>query len=95
MQRTMPPNSDTPWSVWKRDWADNFKTAAVAACLEAWAFALFLYMFSQDGYRLLIVVAGGLAVFWLFHVGVSALHAHLLSHPRIAPIYPPTDSRAH
>ena len=39
------------------------------------------FTFVQAPNRLLPVVGASLLVFWLFHVGVSALHACLISHP--------------
>jgi hypothetical protein len=80
------------WSLWKANWKDVLATAAVAAGLEAGAFSIFLYMFVQDPNRLLPVVGASLLVFWFFHLGVSALHACLISHPALssaaAPIAP-------
>lgn len=73
---------------------DVFATAIVAAGLETGAFAIFMYMFLQDPNQLLPNVGGSLLVFLLFHVGVSALHAYLISRPTrsdaIAPIAPTT-----
>jgi hypothetical protein len=85
MSTTSPFASDTPWSQWKRHYADNLTTATVAALLEAGSFLLFLYMFIQTPQRLFAVVGGALILFWLFNVGISALNAYLLSHPKIAP----------
>ena len=77
--------AETPWSQWKRHYAKNFGTASVAALLEAGTFLLFLYMFIQTPTRLVLVVGGAFGLFWIFHVGVSALNAYLLSHPKITP----------
>jgi len=92
MQRATPPNSNAPWSTWKREWVDNLKIASVAAGLEAGTFALFLFMFTQDPHRLFPVVAGSLAVFWVFNVGVSALNSYLCGHSKVKA--PPPDLRA-
>ncbi len=81
MQITTSTVSETPWCTWKRHWGDNFTTAALAACLEAGAFSLFLYMFSQDFHRLAAVAAVAVLAFLIFHVGISALHAYLVSRP--------------
>jgi hypothetical protein len=81
MPSISPPLLNLTWSLWKANWRDVLATAAVAAGLEAGAFSLFLYMFVQDPHRVLPVVGGSFLIFWFFHVGVSALHAHLISHP--------------
>lgn len=90
MPRTSPPLMNLTWSLWKVNRTDVLATAAVAAGLEAGAFFLFLYMFIQDLNRVLPVVGGGLLIFWFFHVGISALHVCLISHPAfseaVAPI---------
>src|ERR1700691_3054184 len=70
-----------PWTRWKTNWRDVLATATVAAGLEAGAFAMFMYMFVQDPNQLLPIVGGSLLVFWLFHLGVAALHAYLISRP--------------
>ena len=92
MPSTSPPLMHLTWSLWRVNWRDALATAAVAAGLEAGAFSLFLYMFIQDPNRLLPVVGGGLLIFWFCHVGISALHAYLISHPALsdagAPIAP-------
>ena len=75
------PLLNLSWPLWKANWKDVLATAAVAAALEAGGFSLFLFMFVQAPNRLLPVVGASLLVFWLFHVGVSALHACLISHP--------------
>jgi hypothetical protein len=89
----MSPILNMTWSLWRAHWRDALATATVAAGLEAGAFAVFMYMFFQDPNRLLPIVGGSFLVFWLFHVGVSALHAYLISHPSlssaIAPIASP------
>jgi len=92
MSSISPPLMNLSWSLWKANWKDVLATAAVAAGLEAGAFSIFLYMFVQDPNRLLPVVGASLLVFWFFHLGVSALHACLISHPALssaaAPIAP-------
>jgi hypothetical protein len=74
-----PPILHLSWSLWKANWRDALATATVAAGLEAGAFAVFMYMFVQDPNQLLPIVGGSLLVFWIFHMGVSALHAYLIS----------------
>jgi len=83
------PLLNLSWSLWKANWKEVFATAAFAAGLEAGAFSLFLYMFLQDANRLLPVVGGSLLVFWFFHVGISALHAYLISHPALSGVVVP------
>ena len=78
------PLMNLSWSLWKANWRDVCATAAISAGLEAGAFSLFLYMFVQDPNRVLPVVGGSLLIFWIFHVGVSALHAYLISHPALS-----------
>ncbi len=72
------------WPLWKANWRVVLASAAVAAGLEAGAFSLFLCMFVQDPNRVLPVVGGSLLIFLFFHVGVSALHAKLISHPALS-----------
>lgn len=81
MLSNSPPILNLPWPLWKANCGDVLATAAVAAGLETGAFAVFMYMFVQDQNQLLPIVGGSFLVFWLFHVGVSALHAYLISHP--------------
>jgi hypothetical protein len=69
------------WPLWKANWRDVLATAALAAALEAGGLALFLYMFIQNPTKVLPVMGASLLAFWCFHVGVSALHAKLISHP--------------
>jgi len=69
------------WTRWKTNWRDVLATVTVAAGLETGAFAMFMYMFVQDPNQLLPIVGGSLLVFWFFHMGVSALHAYLISRP--------------
>lgn len=92
MSNTSPPLMNMSWTLWKENWRDVLATAAVAAGLEACAFSLFLYMFFQHPHRVLPVVGGSLLIFWFFHVGVSALHACLISRPAlsgtVAPLAP-------
>ena len=76
-----PPLMNLNWPLWKASWRDVLTTAAVAAGLEGGGLALFLYMFFQNPTRVLPVVGVSLLVFLIFHVGVSALHAKLISHP--------------
>lgn len=38
-------------------------------------------MFSQDFHRLAAVAAVAVLAFFIFHVGISALHAYLVSRP--------------
>jgi hypothetical protein len=84
MPNISPSLLNLSWPLWKANWKDVLATAAIAAGLDAGAFSLFLYMFFQDPHRLLPVVGGSLVVFWFFHVGVSALHAHLISHTALS-----------
>jgi membrane-bound ClpP family serine protease len=81
MSSISSPLMDLSWPLWKENWRDVLATAAVAAVLEAGTLFLFLYMFIQDGNRLFLVVGGSLLIFCLFHVGVFALHAYLISRP--------------
>lgn len=92
MPSTSPPLMNLTWSLWKVNWRDVFATAAVAAGLEAGAFFLFLYMFIQNPNRVLPVVAGSFLIFWFFHVGISALHACLISHPALSDAVTPIAS---
>jgi hypothetical protein len=41
-------------------------------------------MFVHDPYRVLPVAGASLLIFLLFHVGISALHAKLISHPTLS-----------
>lgn len=92
MHSTSPTILNLPWPLWKVNWRDVLATAAVAAGLETGAFAVFMVMFVQDLNQLLPILGASLLVFWLFHVGVSALHAYLISRSThlgvIAPIAP-------
>jgi hypothetical protein len=81
MHGISPPILNLPWPLWKANWRDVLATATVAAVLGTGAFAVFMCMFVQDSNGLLPLVGGSLPVFWLFHVGVSALHAYLINHP--------------
>ena len=96
MHSISPPLLNLTWSLWKANWRDVLETAAVAAGLEAGTFALSLYMFSQDPSRVLPVVGASLLIFLFFHVGVSALHAKLISSSpfgRSLPHRQPHDNR--
>lgn len=93
MPRNAPPLMNLTWPLWKAKWREVLATAAVAAALEAGAFSLFLYMFVQDPYRVLPVVGASLLIFGFFHVGVSALHAYLISHPALSDIAPINSAR--
>ena len=84
MPSTSPPLMNLTWPLWKLNGSDVLATAAVAAGFEAGAFLLSLYMFIQDPNRVLPVVAGSFLIFWFFHVGISALHACLISHPALS-----------
>lgn len=84
MRSTSPPLMSLTWALWKANWRDVLATAALCAGLEAGAFSLFLYMFVQDPSRVLPIVGGSLLIFLLFHLGVSALHAKLISHPALS-----------
>ena len=84
MPSISPPLMNLTWSLWKANWRDVLATAALSAGLEAGALSLFLYMFLQDPNRVLPVVGASLLIFLLFHVGVSALHAKLISHPALS-----------
>jgi hypothetical protein len=75
------------WPLWKAHWRTVLATATVAAALEASGLALFLYMFIQNPTRILPVVGASLLIFLCFHVGISALHAKLISHPGFAERY--------
>jgi hypothetical protein len=79
-----PPLMNMTWSLWKASWKEVLETAAIAAGLEAGALSLFLYMFLQHPNRVLPVVGASLLIFFFFHVGVSALHAKLISHPALS-----------
>jgi hypothetical protein len=81
-----------PWTHWKTNWRDVLATATVAAGLETGAFAMFMYMFVQDPNQLLPIVGGSLLVLWFFHVGVSALHAYLISRPTLSGAIAPSAS---
>jgi hypothetical protein len=89
MSSISPPLMNLSWSLWKENWRDVLATAAFAAGLEAGTFSLFLYMFIQDPHRVLPVVGASLLIFWFFHVGVSALHAYLISHPAVSNVVAP------
>jgi hypothetical protein len=91
MHSMSPPILNLPWSVWKASWRDVLATATVAAVLETGAFAVFLYMFFQDPGRLLPLVGASLLIFWFFHVGVSGLHAYLISRSSLSGIRPSID----
>jgi hypothetical protein len=84
MASTSPPLMNLTWSLWKASWKEVLETAAISAGLEAGAFSLFLYMFVHDPNRVLPVVGASLVIFLFFHVGVSALHAKLISHPALS-----------
>jgi hypothetical protein len=92
MLGTSPPILNLTWSLWKAKWRDVLATATVVAGLETGTFAVFMYMFVQDPNQLLPIVGSSLLVFWFFHVGVSALHAYLISRSTrlgaMAPIPP-------
>ncbi len=92
MHSTSPPILNLTWPLWKASWRDVLATATVAAGLATGAFAMFMYMFFQDPNQLLPIVGGSFLVFWLFHVGVSALHAYLISHPTVSSAIAPTAS---
>jgi hypothetical protein len=81
MSSTSLPLMNLSWPLSRANWRYVLATAAVAAGFEAGTLSLFLYMFVQDAHRLLPVVGGSFLVFGFFHVGVSALHAYLISHP--------------
>jgi hypothetical protein len=84
MHSISPPILNLPWTHWKTNWRDVLATATVAASLETGAFAVFMYMFVQDSNQLLPIVGGSLLLFWCFHVGVSALHAYLITRPTLS-----------
>jgi hypothetical protein len=81
MRSTSPPLMSLTWPLWKENWRDVLATAALSASLEAGALCLFLYMFIQIPSRVLPIVGGSFRIFLFFHVGVSALHAKLITHP--------------
>jgi hypothetical protein len=84
MSSISPPLMNLTWSLWKANWRDVLANAALSAGLEAGAFSLFLYMFVHDPYRVLPVAGASLLIFFFFHVGISALHAKLISHPALS-----------
>ena len=84
MSITTPSAAVTPWAQWKGHYAENLATATLAALLEAGAFFLFLYILIRTPQRLFGVAGCAFALFWMFHVGISALNAYLLSRPKIA-----------
>jgi hypothetical protein len=84
MPSVSPPLMNLTWTLWKANWRDVLATAALSAGLEAGALSLFLYMFVLDRNRVLAVAGASLLVFLFFHVGVSALHAKLISHPALS-----------
>ena len=92
MRSTSPPLMNLTWPLWKANWRDVLATLALAAGLEAGALCLFLYMFIQVPSRVLPVVGGSFLIFLLFHVGVSALHAKLISHPAFSDALAPSAS---
>jgi hypothetical protein len=90
MRSTSPPLMTLTWPLWKANWRDVLETGALSAGLESGALSMFVYMFIHEPNRVLPVVSGSFLVFWCFHVGISALHAKLVSHPgfssRVTPI---------
>jgi Na+-transporting NADH:ubiquinone oxidoreductase subunit NqrB len=79
-----PGNPTSPWSQWKKSLWENLRIASVAACLEAGALFIFLYIIVQDWHFLWTTTGGALVVFWFFNVAVSALGAYLKSNSKIA-----------
>jgi hypothetical protein len=92
MPSNSPPLMNLNWSLWKANWQDVIATAVLCAGLEAGAFSLFLYMFIQNPSRVLPVVGGAFLIFLFFHVGISALHAKLISHPALSGVVAPIPS---
>jgi hypothetical protein len=92
MPSISPPLMNLTWPLWKANWQDVLATATLCAGLEAGAFSLFLYMFILNPSRLLSVVGGTFLIFLFFHMGVSALHAKLISHPALAGVVAPIPS---
>jgi hypothetical protein len=92
MRSDSPPLMNLTWSRWKANWRDVLTTAAVAAGLEAGALSLFLYMFLQNPGRVLAVVGASFLIFLFFHIGISALHAKLISHPAMPGVVAPIPS---
>jgi hypothetical protein len=86
MTTTTPLDLQSPWSLWKSNWADNLWTASVVATMQSAAFLLFLYLFMQEPHRLILMGGASLLVFWIVNVGASALNASLISHSNDAPI---------
>lgn len=80
MTTTTPLDLQSPWSLWKSNWADNLCAASVLAAVQAGALLLFLYLFMQEPRRFILVGGVSLCVFWLINVVASALYAYLLSH---------------
>lgn len=80
MTSTTQLDLQSPWSLWKSNWADNLCTASLVAALQSGAFLLFLYLFMQERRRLILMAGASLLVFWIINVGASALNASLLSH---------------
>jgi hypothetical protein len=92
MRSTSPPLMSLTWPLWKANCRDVFATATLSAGLEAGALCLFLYMFIQAPSRVLPVVGGSFLIFLFFHVGVSALHAKLITHPAFSDAFTQSDS---
>lgn len=86
MTTTIPLDLQSPWSLWKSNWADNLWTASVVAIMQSGAFLLFFYLFMQEPRRLILMGGASLFVFWIFNVVVSALNASLTSNSKYAPI---------
>ena len=92
MRSISPPLMNLTWPLWKANWRDVLATAALSAGVEAGALCLFLYMFVQSPSRVLPGVGGSLLIFLFFHVGISALHAKLISHPALSGVAAPITS---
>lgn len=92
MPSISPALMNLTWTLWKAHWRDVLATAVLCAVLEAGAFSLFLYMFIQNPNRVLPVVGGTFLILLFFHVGISALHAKLISHPTLSGVVVPIPS---
>ena len=82
MTTTTPLDLQSPWSLWKSNWADNLFTASVVAAMQSGTLLLFLYLFMQEPRRFVLVGGVSLLVFWIINVVASALNAYLISHPK-------------
>jgi hypothetical protein len=82
MTTTTQLDLQSPWSLWKSNWAGNLWTASMVATLQSGAFLLFLYLFMQEPRRLILMGGTSLLAFWIINVVASALNASLSSHSK-------------